>query len=75
MSRFVYADPGRTRRAVVAAVREAWEKGTPFVDVTARLTRALYRVGLPWAEAKAMAQVLVYIALSELPPHPDPRRT
>ena len=34
MSRLVYADPGRTRAAVQAAVVEAREKGTPLVAVT-----------------------------------------
>ena len=75
MSRLVYADPGRTRAAVQAAVVEAREKGTPLVAVIGRLTRALKTRGLPRAEAETMAQTLVHIALSELPPHPDPRRT
>ena len=75
LTRLVYADPGRMRAAVQAAVVEAREKGIPLVAVTRRLTRELKAAGLPWTGAETMAQTLVHIALSELPPHPDPRRT
>jgi hypothetical protein len=68
MSRLVYADPGRTRAAVQAAVAEARAKGMPLVAVIRTLTRALKGVGLPWADAQEIAQTLVHIALSELPP-------
>ena len=43
MSRLVYADPGRMRAAVLAAVRETQAAGAPPFDVVKRLAAALRR--------------------------------